>query len=237
VIAPRSGPMFERLHEGAMTQPERVIPPIDDVLPRPRLSAELIAARRAELVRAATELFIRQGFHKTTIRQVADAAGWTMGSLYEYISTKDDILFLISYSIGERLHQAVVRGDGVHPGSAVAELVDALDRMFDVVGELRQHLNFIYRESASWLPHHSNALQQFELSIRDYFAAILERGVGEHVFRPSINARFSAHTVIMLVHMWALKSWALRGEVGWDEFRVYQRDAVLRQVMTVPPEA
>ena len=41
---------------------------------------------------AAVELFARRGFAATGIRDIAAAAGLTSSSLYEYMSTKDDLL-------------------------------------------------------------------------------------------------------------------------------------------------
>jgi TetR/AcrR family transcriptional regulator, cholesterol catabolism regulator len=49
---------------------------------------QLVQRRRRQLVDAAVRLFIDQGFHKTTTRQMAQAAGISIGSLYEYVSCK-----------------------------------------------------------------------------------------------------------------------------------------------------
>ena len=52
-----------------------------------------------EIVDAAVELFIQNGFHKTTTRQIAKAAGFSIGSLYEYVASKEDILYLVCDAI------------------------------------------------------------------------------------------------------------------------------------------
>ena len=41
---------------------------------------------RAALVEAAFELFSRQGYHGTTIRQIAKGVGLTPGSLYNHFA-------------------------------------------------------------------------------------------------------------------------------------------------------
>ena len=56
---------------------------------------DLINVRRQELVNAAVELFVKKGFHKTTVREIAKEFGMSMGALYDYIRTKEDILFLV----------------------------------------------------------------------------------------------------------------------------------------------
>lgn len=51
--------------------------------------------RDEELLRVATEVFWRSGYPAATIQQVADAMGVLKGSLYYYITSKEDLLFWI----------------------------------------------------------------------------------------------------------------------------------------------
>jgi len=67
---------------------------------------DLVAQRHRQIVDAAVQLFIEQGFHKTTTRQIARAAGFSIGSLYEYIASKEDILYLVC----DAIHAEVERG-------------------------------------------------------------------------------------------------------------------------------
>ena len=47
---------------------------------------------RSELLDAAEQLFSEQGFHATSVDQVADEAGYTKGAVYSNFADKDDIL-------------------------------------------------------------------------------------------------------------------------------------------------
>jgi len=40
---------------------------------------------------AAVELFMEQGYHATSMRQIADRAGLALGGIYNHFSSKDDI--------------------------------------------------------------------------------------------------------------------------------------------------
>src|SRR5690606_14022802 len=60
---------------------------------------QLIVTRRKQIVSAAIELFRVKGFHPTTTREIAKAAGFSIGTLYEYIRSKDDVLYLVCDSI------------------------------------------------------------------------------------------------------------------------------------------
>ncbi len=67
---------------------------------------DLVERRHRQIVDAAVQLFIKNGFHKTTTRQIASAAGFSIGSLYEYITSKEDILYLVC----DAIHAEVERG-------------------------------------------------------------------------------------------------------------------------------
>jgi len=53
------------------------------------------AWRRRAIVAAAVDLFARQGYEGTSIREIADQAGMNKGNLYYYFPAKDDLLFAI----------------------------------------------------------------------------------------------------------------------------------------------
>ncbi|HEY3379710.1 MAG TPA: helix-turn-helix domain-containing protein, partial [Armatimonadota bacterium] len=50
------------------------------------------AERRAEIMQAAIALFARQGFERTTTKEIAAAAGISEGTIYKYFTTKQEIL-------------------------------------------------------------------------------------------------------------------------------------------------
>ena len=58
----------------------------------PKLSEDAIAANKNRIEDAAKELFIRQGFHATSMRDIASRAETSLGNLYNYYRTKEAIL-------------------------------------------------------------------------------------------------------------------------------------------------
>lgn len=51
--------------------------------------------KQAEIVVAAIGLFQQKGFHATSMQDIADAVGLQKGSLYHYITSKEDLLVVI----------------------------------------------------------------------------------------------------------------------------------------------
>jgi AcrR family transcriptional regulator len=57
------------------------------------VQAQLVAARRTQILDAATRVFASKGFNRATIRDVAQDAGVADGTIYNYFANKTDLLF------------------------------------------------------------------------------------------------------------------------------------------------
>lgn len=58
----------------------------------PKLSATAIEQKKGRIEDAAKQLFITQGFHATSMRNIAASAGTSLGNVYNYYRTKEEIL-------------------------------------------------------------------------------------------------------------------------------------------------
>jgi len=58
----------------------------------PKLSEKAVERKKSQIEDAAKQLFIRQGFHATSMRNISARAGTSLGNLYNYYPTKEAIL-------------------------------------------------------------------------------------------------------------------------------------------------
>jgi AcrR family transcriptional regulator len=58
----------------------------------PKLTEKAVELKKGRIEEAAKQLFIRQGFHATSMRNIASRAGTSLGNLYNYYPTKEAIL-------------------------------------------------------------------------------------------------------------------------------------------------
>src|SRR6266487_4053523 len=56
------------------------------------IQAQLIAARRNQILDAATKVFAEKGFHRSTIKDIAKVAGIADGTIYNYFENKTALL-------------------------------------------------------------------------------------------------------------------------------------------------
>jgi AcrR family transcriptional regulator len=90
---------------------------------------ELVAQRRRQIVDAAVGLFIANGFHKTTTRQIAKAAGFSIGNLYQYVKTKEDVLYLVCQAIHQEMESRLSQRVR-YAGNAAKALSEAMEKLF-----------------------------------------------------------------------------------------------------------
>src|SRR5438445_13745217 len=81
---------------------------------------------RTQLLDAAEEVFGRKGFHETTLKEVAELAEFSVGSVYSFFENKDDLFRQIFLRRGEEwmAGAAAVFGSSADPRSQLHDLVE-----------------------------------------------------------------------------------------------------------------
>jgi TetR/AcrR family fatty acid metabolism transcriptional regulator len=59
------------------------------------------AARRKQILDAATRVFAEKGFHRATIKEIARVAGIADGTIYTYFASKDEVLLAVLDRLNE----------------------------------------------------------------------------------------------------------------------------------------
>jgi len=63
---------------------------------------ELVAAaRRKQILDAATQVFAEKGFHRATVKEIARVAGIADGTIYTYFASKDEVLLAVLDRLNE----------------------------------------------------------------------------------------------------------------------------------------
>jgi AcrR family transcriptional regulator len=101
---------------------------------------QLIEARRAQILDAATSVFADKGFHRATTKEIATRAGVSEGTIYNYFENKADLL------IGIMTHLAKLEG-------LDQELADALH------GDARHFIVAIFRHRMGLIKQNDEMIQ------------------------------------------------------------------------------
>lgn len=179
---------------------------------------ELIEVRRAQIVDAAVGLFIRKGFHKTTTREIAAKSGFSIGTLYEYIESKEDVLYLVCRSIHEEMINGLTHS--IQEGRTGEEkLKKAVDGYMRVIDRLSDKVLLIYQETKSLPRDAMHEVLKTESEIAEIFARLLREGVKDGSLRLTEDEiPLMAENIAVLGEMWAFRRWALRNRFSLEEF-------------------
>lgn len=81
------------------------------------------SARREQILDVAVQVFARNGFHSTSMNDVAEAAGVTKPVLYQHFDSKQDLYLALLDAVGTRMITAITKQTaGAATGRAQTEL-------------------------------------------------------------------------------------------------------------------
>jgi AcrR family transcriptional regulator len=108
---------------------------------------------RQKVLRAAYQLFLEQGYHATSIRDISQRCGLTIGGVYNHFSGKGEIFeaVLAENHPFQQVNEAIelARGDTVE-----ALVHDMAWRMVDALGAHRAALNLLFIEIVEFQGRH-----------------------------------------------------------------------------------
>ena len=161
------------------------------------LTEEQQRLRRKEIFDASVHLFLEQGFHETSMREIAEAAGMGKSTLYDYFESKDEILIFYfdieiqkitanaqkiiqqDLSVSERLRQTME----MH----LAYLIDKKLFFLKLTVEAQR------------LPLESQQqIQNLRHAYQDMLRSLIEEGIHNGEFR-EINPLFATRSIFTLL--------------------------------------
>jgi TetR/AcrR family fatty acid metabolism transcriptional regulator len=158
-----------------------------------------------QILEAAIKVFARQGFHQSTVAQIAREAGVADGTIYLYFKNKDDILVQFfnfkTKQVFDRFRSEVDRAD-----SSLAKLGDLVrmhleefqrDRDMAIVYQVETHQNSRLAEAQ---------IKEMSQMYRDIISEIVEQGQQEGTIRKDLYVglvkRFIIGAVDEVINTW-----------------------------------
>lgn len=190
----------------------------------------LVNERRRQITKGALQLFLENGYHQTSVRRIAEACGMSLGSIYHYIGSKEDILYLF---IGEATTRSIATmrqlSECTEP---IRALTQAIDKWYHLTDELQGEILFSYQEIRNLKPEMRAYLLENNIRIADIFEKILLEGINQGTFHVE-DAKLVAHSILFLGHMWALRRWFLRKHYTLEQYIRLQTQLILAEVGAV----
>jgi len=197
----------------------------------PRITEARREARRAEIVAAARRCFSRDGFHQTSMPDIAQEAGVSTGAPYRYFSGKEEIILEIAGDAFRVIFEPVERLVGSAEVPTVADLVSASidsirsDVTVDAAGQpvpVDELLRCAVQAWGELLRHdglRQRAVDGFE-QVRRRMAEVLRHGQAAGTVPADLDPDRGTRVVMALLHGFVLQ----RVAFGLDDTEGFTRD-------------
>lgn len=185
----------------------------------------LVEKRRNQIIKASIKLFKQKGFAKTTTREIAKESGFSIGTLYEYVRTKEDVLLLVFDSINRNVYARLQQVTDVeeHSIENLMMIIDAYYRLFD---QLQEEALILYQELKSLPQPEREAVIEKELEMVDLVKEAIIKSAPSPIDEK--DAALLANNIFVQAHMWSFRRWTLQKQFTLEEYINKQIDFVLR---------
>lgn len=186
---------------------------------------ELIEKRREQIVKAAISLFKNKGFHKTTTREIAKESGFSIGTLYEYIRQKEDILFLVCEAIHNDVDLHLKRVIDLEEPS-INHLITVVKSYFQLMDEMQDEVIVMYQEIKSLEEQTRTYILQQEREMIQMLKQVIVNCMPHYI--SEMDAELLANNIFVQGQMWGFRRWALHQQFTLETYTERQIQFLLK---------
>ena len=186
-----------------------------DHIPTTIKDETLVEKRREQIVLGAISLFSERGFHKSTLDELAKRSRISHGSIYSYISSKEDIFSLIHNFLYKRLNEEIEK-TVQEPKDPIEKLRQLIKADFNLMNEWENTILLLYQESHILKGERLKILLRQERGHIAKYEAVLKECIEKGFFN-KVNVRLVANLIKVMLDSWAIKQWDLEGHVTKEE--------------------
>ena len=163
-----------------------------------------------KIIQAALELFVRNGYHGTSINQITQKIGLSKGALYSHFSSKGELLLQIIEEFDSQYIEKLIKTVSDYEGNALEKLNCAIDFSSKFALEnpnLCFFLTFLTMElnaDVDFQPALKRVYRKYEKLISD----VIKHGISQGLIKKSIDPDMGALT-FMAIHDGVLHQWYL----------------------------
>ena len=186
-----------------------------------------------EILRAAAEEFYERGFRAARLQDIAARVQLQAGSLYYYIDSKEDLLFALVQTTHQLGLKTAEEDAETRAMDATGRLAAFIQREMQLMHDLPARSGAVQRDLALLAPEQRAQIVEMRDYLHHFVRGILQQGIDEGRFDPSIDVSIAASTIFGLLNKtpeWAQKN----GRLSWTEIGdFYAR--LITQGLAAPP--
>ena len=190
----------------------------------------LVKERRNHKVRCSTKVFIKKGYDRTNMRELAQTCKMSAGTLCHYFGSKEEILYsIINSATSQQAGSMEDCANELATVSPTIALVGLMRKFYEWHDDNQDITLFAYQETKNLPDNARQSIFDSEARILTVFEKLLTRSIEEGEFNID-DPKLIAHGIVVLGHAWALRRWHLRKHWTCKTYIKEQSDAMLRAV-------
>lgn len=155
------------------------------------------------ILQAAFKLFIAKGYHGTSMRDIARAAGLAPGSLYNHFEGKEAIFYQVLQQ-HHPIHQVLPILESAQGEDAEALIRNVANRVYDVIHSRKDLLNLLFIELVEFEGRHFGNI--FNLGGSQVFGFINKMKQSRGDLRPISTGNIFLSIVGLVLSQWMMES-------------------------------
>ncbi len=178
-----------------------------------------------KIIQAALELFVRNGYHGTSITQITEKVNLTKGALYSHFRSKGELLLKIIGEFDSQYIDKLIETVQEYEGNALEKLHCAISFSADFAlknPDLCVFLTFLTMELNADVDFRS-ALQNVYLKYQKLISGLIDHGIRQGLIKKEIDPELGALTFMAIhdgvLHQWYLNRYHLDGRKYVKTFR------------------
>ncbi|HLR62835.1 MAG TPA: TetR/AcrR family transcriptional regulator [Lentibacillus sp.] len=176
---------------------------------------DLVEKRRNQMIKGAIALFKEKGFHRTTTREIAKESGFSIGTLYEYIRTKEDVLFLVCDAIYDQVRERLEAATDWQDPS-LANLEKVAESYFYLMDDMQEEIIIMYQEVKSLKKETKEYVLQKERDMVAMLEKMIVTCLPEAMDKQ--DAALIANNIFVQGQMWGFRRWMLQKQFTLKEY-------------------
>lgn len=192
----------------------------------------LVKIRREQMIKGAISLFKEKGFHRTTTREIARQAGFSIGTLYEYIRSKEDILYLVCDQIYDEVQTKIQEALDLNHVT-IDTIREGIASYFRIVDEMQDEVLVMYQEAKSLSKETLPYVLKKEIQMVAMFEQLIKLySENNGLSLKDHEIKLLAHNIFVQGQMWCFRRWALKKIYSLEEYTNMQTEIFIQGMHT-----
>jgi TetR/AcrR family transcriptional regulator, cholesterol catabolism regulator len=186
--------------------------------------------KKEKIVKSASTLFMRHGFNKTSMRQIAKYSGMATSTLYYYVKSKNDILLLFQNVDYRNVHSIIDESIAKLKYMSASKALESF--IADCLSESEEYQDMIifwYQELKNVETNDRNHIYSSQWDLVVHLTKLLKKGCELGEFEID-DLEAVSNNILVICEMWAFRRWLLRSRYTLKQYTKQQTKFILAAI-------